>query len=95
MLAHVCEEGHTRDLDIASTNLPSHLYTYVRDTCKFSSDSDAPVVFLRRNPRPGAPQIYPYSFLRTRVDQLTFFFVLVCLGHMYMENQGWAYFTTK
>jgi hypothetical protein len=67
----VCEEGHAWVLHIACTNLPSHLYTYVRDTCKFSRDSDAPVVFIQRNPRPGA-QIYPYRFLRTRPHQWTF-----------------------
>jgi hypothetical protein len=67
-----------------------YLYTYVRDTCKFSRDSDAPMVFIRWNPRPGG-QIYPYSFLRMRPDQWTFFFLLVCLGHMYMERKGWAH----
>ena len=48
-----------------------------------SSDSDALAVFLRRNPRyRGDPQIYPYSFLRTRVDQWIFFSIYVCLAHM-------------
>ena len=42
----------------------------------------------------GDPEIYPYSFLRTRVDQWTFFSIYVCLAHMYMENQGWTHFTT-
>ena len=78
-----------------STNLPPHFYTYGSATCKFSSDSDAPVVFLRQKPRPGDPQIYPCSILLTRVEQWTFFFVLVCLGHSYMENQSWAYFTKE
>src|SRR4051812_7629321 len=32
------------------TNLSPHSHTYARDTCKFSSDSDVLVVFLRRNP---------------------------------------------
>src|SRR3954470_8668296 len=43
----------------------------------------------------GDPQIYPYSFLRTRVDQWTSCLHL-CLFSTYvlMENQGWAYFTT-
>ena len=76
-------------------NLTSHLYTYVRDRCKFSSDSDAPVICILGNPRVGTPQIYPYSFLRARVYQWTFLFDLVCLGHMYMETIGWAYFTIK
>ena len=42
----------------------------------------------------GDPQIYPYKFLRTRVDQWNFFSIYVCLAHMYMENQGWTHFTT-
>ena len=63
-------------------------------TCRFTSDFDAPVVRILRNPRPGDPQIYPCSFLGTRVDQWTFLFVLVCLGHMYMESNGWGYFNT-
>jgi len=36
----------------------------------------------------GGPQIYPYSFLRTRMDQWTFLSIYVWLAHMYMENQG-------
>src|SRR4051812_29704786 len=32
------------------TNLSPHSHTYARDTCKFSSDSDVLVAFLRRNP---------------------------------------------
>ena len=64
------------------------------DTCRFSIDSDAPVVLLRRNPRPGDSKIYPCSFLRTRFDQWSFLFVLVYLGHMYMEINGWGYFNT-
>ena len=64
------------------------------DTRKFSIDSDAPVVFLRRNPRPGDSEIYPCNFLRTRFDQWNSLLVLVCLGHMYMESNGWGYFNT-
>src|ERR1041385_9272785 len=40
------------------------------------------------------PQIYPYSFLHTRMDQWTFLPIYVCLAHMYMENQGLTHFTT-
>ena len=36
----------------------------------------------------GGPRIYPYSFLRTRMDQWTFLSIYVWLAHMYMENQG-------
>src|SRR3954466_13827770 len=42
----------------------------------------------------GGPQIYPYSFLHTRMDQWTFLSIYVCLAHMYMENHGWTHFTT-
>src|SRR3954463_7898274 len=41
----------------------------------------------------GDQQVYPYSFLRTRVDQWTFFPIYACLAHMYMEKQGWTHFT--
>ena len=75
------------------TNLKSHLYTYGMDTCKFSRDSDAPVVFLRGNPRPGDSEIYPCSFLRMRFDEWSILFVLICLGHMYMESNVWATLT--
>ena len=64
------------------------------DTCKFSIYSDDFGFFLLRNPRPGDSQIYPCSFLRTRFDQWSFLFVLVCLGHMYMASNGWGYFNT-
>ena len=94
MLAHVCEKHHAWHMQ-GSPNLTSHLYTYVRDTCKFSSDFDALMVSIRGNPRLGIPQIYPYSILRMRVYQWSFFLVLVCLGHVYMESKGWAYFTIK
>ena len=57
-------------------------------------DSDDFGFFLLRSPRPGDSQIYPCSFLRTRFDQWSFLFVLVCLGHMYMEINGWGYFNT-
>src|ERR1041385_6008506 len=32
--------------------------------------------------RGGGAQIYPYSFLRTRMDQSTFVSIYVCLAHM-------------
>ena len=70
-------------------------HTYVTDTCKFSTDSDDPVVYIRGNPRWEDPHIYPYTFLRIRADQWTFLFVLVCLVHMYMESRGWGHFTIK
>src|SRR3954470_19935665 len=42
----------------------------------------------------GDPQIYPYSFLRTRADHWTFCLYLCFLAHMYTENQCWTHFTT-
>src|SRR3954465_1781353 len=81
-------------LDSTSTNITSHFYTYVRDTCRFSNDSDASAVIHLRNPRSGGPADLPYSFLRTRVDHWTFFSIYTCLAHMYMEKQGWTHFTT-
>src|SRR3954464_6791070 len=42
----------------------------------------------------GGPQIYPYSFLRTRMDQWNFLSIYVWLAHMYLENQGSTHFTT-
>jgi hypothetical protein len=37
-----------------------HTYTHMLGThaCKFSRVDDAPVVFIRRNPRPGGSEIY-------------------------------------
>ena len=81
-------------LRMAQTNLAPLSHTCDKGTCKFPCDSDAPVVFLRQNPRPGPRIVYPYSNLRTRVARWTFLLVLVCLGHMYMESQGWANFAT-
>jgi hypothetical protein len=73
---------------IACTNLPSQLYTYIRDhSCKFRRVYDTPVVFIRRKPRPGGPEIYPYSFLRTRPHQWIFCFILVYLGHIYIYGK--------
>src|SRR3954464_482310 len=44
--AHACEGTHASTY----TTLAPHSHTYVRDTCKFSDDSDVLVDFLRRNP---------------------------------------------
>src|SRR3954462_10969125 len=41
----------------------------------------------------GDQQVYPYSFLRTRVDQWTLVSICACLAYMYMEKQGWTHFT--
>src|SRR3954468_14558814 len=45
------ERMHARGTHASTyTNLSPHSHTYARDTCKFSSDSDVLVVFLRLNP---------------------------------------------
>jgi hypothetical protein len=72
MLSHACEHARTRGLYIASMDLPPHLYTYARATCKFLWDSGASAIFLQRNPSLGAPQVYPYRFLDTMGYQCTF-----------------------
>ena len=59
MLTHVREGGDTWGLHMAPNNLAPLSHTYPRGTCKFSCDSDAPAVFLRRNHRPGAPDRLP------------------------------------
>src|ERR1043165_2255641 len=41
----------------------------------------------------GDQQVYPYSFLCTRVDQWTSCLHLCLLAHMYLEKQGWTHFT--
>ncbi len=84
MYAEIINAGYMQ----GKTNLTSHLYTYVRDRCKFSSDSDAPVICILGNPRAGTLQIYPYSFFRARVHQWIFLIALLCLGHMHMETIG-------
>jgi hypothetical protein len=86
LTAHVCEEGHARDLYIFHVPTLGHTYTHMLGThaCKFSRVDDAPVVIIWRNPRPGGPKIYPYSFLHRRPHRWTFSFILVCLGHIYI-----------
>jgi hypothetical protein len=97
LTAHVSEEGHARDLYVFYVPTLGHTYTHMSGThaYKFPRVDDAPVVFIRRNPRQSGPEIYPYSFLRTRPRRWIFCFILVCLGHIYMESKGWAHFTMK
>jgi hypothetical protein len=94
---HVSGEGHARDLHVLHVPTLGHTYTHMLGThaCMFLTLDDAPVVFIRRKPRPRGPEIYPYSFLCTRPRRWIFCFILVCLGHIYMENKGWAHFTMK
>jgi hypothetical protein len=97
LTAHVSEEGHAWDLYVLHVQTFGHTYTHMLGThaCKFSRVDDAPVVFIRQNPRQRGLEIYPYSFLRTRPRRWNFGFILVCLGHIYMESNGWAHFTMK
>src|ERR1043165_3384571 len=90
VLDRVCEKRHTHDLDMPSTNITSHFYTYVRDSCRFSSDSDAPAAIQLRNPRSGGPADLPYSFLVRGWTNGLFVSICACLAHMYTENQWWT-----
>src|SRR3954463_3530968 len=69
------------------TNLSPHSHTYARDTCKFSSDSDVLVAFLRRNPNlctlgSSTPVDVPLTGVALRSSP----FFCVCLGHRVMQN---------
>src|SRR3954464_2990546 len=69
------------------TNLSFLLHTYARDTCKFSSDSDVLLAFLRRNPDlctlgSSAPLDVPLTGVARRSSLL----FCVCLGHRVMPN---------
>src|SRR3954467_8212464 len=69
------------------TNLSPHSQTYARDTCKFSSDSNVPVAFLRRNPDlctlgSSTPLDVPLTGVARRRSLL----FCVCLGHRVMKN---------
>ena len=75
VLSHASDHERTRELGIASMDLPSHLYMYSRDTCKFLCDSSALAVFLHRNPGPWDPQVYPRSILHTRAHRCNFLLV--------------------
>src|SRR3954463_16617573 len=89
VFARVCEQRQTHDLDMPSTNITSHFYTYVRDTCRFSSYSDAPAVIHLRNPRSGGThRSTPIAFFVRGLTNGLFFSICACLAHMYMENQG-------
>src|SRR3954471_21910626 len=65
--------------------LTTHTHTYARDTCKFSSDSDVLVAFLRRNPYlctlgSSTPLDVPLTGVARRSSLL----FCVCLGHRVM-----------
>src|SRR4051812_41098173 len=75
-----CMQGGTHPSTY--TNLSPHSHTYARDTCKFSSDSDVLVVFLRRNPDlctlgSSTPLDVPLTGVARRSSLL----FCVCLGH--------------
>src|SRR4051812_40713878 len=66
---------HLPTLDHTSThNLGRHAGFQVIPTLRRSFTSET----IDR----GDPQIYPYSFLRTRVDQWIFYSIYVCSAHM-------------
>src|SRR5215216_2799621 len=69
------------------TNLSPHSHPYARDTCKFSSDSDVLVVFLRRNPDlctlgSSTPVDVPMPGVARRSSLL----FCLCLCHRMMYN---------
>src|SRR3954465_9585371 len=69
------------------TNLSPHSHTYARDTCKFSSDSDVVVAFLRRNPdlcTLGSST--PLDVPLTGVARRSYLLFCVFLGHRVMRN---------
>src|SRR3954465_1209199 len=70
------------------TNLSPHSHTYARDTCKFSSDSDVLVCFLRRNPDLCAhsDRLPPLDVPLTGVARRSSHLFCVCLGHRVMSN---------
>src|SRR3954468_24396212 len=64
------------------TDLSPHSHTYARETCKFSSDSDVLVAFLRQNPdlcTLGSST--PLDFPLTGVARRSSLLFCVCLGH--------------
>src|SRR3954464_13240942 len=82
MLALVCEQRQTHDMDMPSTNITSHFYTYVRDTCRFSSDSDTPAVSHLRNPRSGGPADLPLSLSPCEGGPMDFLSLSVLVWHI-------------
>jgi hypothetical protein len=80
---------------IGYLNLPPHLPTYARATCKFRRDFDAPKGPLVRNPRPRARAVYTSETIRTAVDPWAFIPLFVSLGHSNMHNQGWPHVNAR
>src|SRR3954471_13378295 len=81
-------DGHTRELGFTSRGNPPPLCMYARAIRMFPWHPGTQAVLFRRNPNPRAPRVYPRRILRTRVEQCTLLVIYVCLGHIYMENQG-------
>src|SRR3954471_12382101 len=81
------ERMHARGTHASTyTNLSPRSHTYARDTCKFSSDSDVLVVFLRRNPDLCAhsDRLPPLDVPLTGLDRRSSLLFCVCLGHRVM-----------
>src|SRR3954463_1458245 len=69
------------------TNLSPHSHTYARDTCKFSSESDVLVAFLRRNPDLCTlASSTPLDVPLTGVARRSYLLFCVCFGHRVMSN---------
>src|SRR4051812_27580671 len=74
------------------TNLSPHSHTYARDTCKFSSDSDVLVAFLRRNPDlctlgSSTPLDFPLTVVAQRIYLLFCVFFLHDALPIYVGSQ--------
>src|SRR3954468_20250668 len=78
------ERMHARGTHASTyTNLSPQSHTYARDTCKFSSDSNVLVAFLRRNPdlcTLGSST--PLDVPLTGVARRSYLMFCVCLGHL-------------
>src|SRR3954470_15759171 len=80
------ERMHARGTHASTyTTLSPHSHTYARDTCKFSSDSDVLVAFLRRNPDLSTlGSSTPLDVPLTVVARHSSLLFCVCLDHRVM-----------
>jgi hypothetical protein len=82
VLSHVCEEGDTSEIDVASLSTLTHVATYIRGEVialggflLFSGS--AYIETLAR----WAHAVYPFDFPPTTVDQWTFLLYFVWFGN--------------
>jgi hypothetical protein len=87
VLLHVCEEGDTSHIIIASLNLLEHLDTYIRGTQYLLGG----IPTLRslayfETPTRWAHTVYPFDQPPMMVDWWTFTLAFVRLGHRTWNN---------